>query len=210
MSNLKSASSNLLTCKVSSKNKKNLNLETKIPYLGIFGLQFNKNYYQTFNQHTRICETIKFYPKQTKKFGNKNTLFGFLARMLKNFGHISNKRPPNCVIAKFCAKCRILKFGTKKCLILVSWEAILKNHCHIWNQHPRIWVSAKFCIETKTPKFAIKNALFGYFWARNFKHYCHIWNQHLWICLIVTFCVETKMPKFGTKNALFGCFRARI
>ena len=103
----------------------------KIPYLGIFGLQFNKNYYQTFNQHTRICETIKFHPKQKKKFGTKNTLFGSLARMLKNFGHISNKRPPNCVIAKFCAKFRILKFETKKCLILVSWEAILKNHCHI-------------------------------------------------------------------------------
>ena len=96
-----------------------------------------KNYYQTFNQHTRICETIKLHPKQknnnkeTKKIGTKNTLFGSLPRMLKNFCHISNKCPPNCAIAKFCAKIRILKFGTKKCLILVSWEAILKYHCHI-------------------------------------------------------------------------------
>ena len=67
MSYLKSASSNLLTCNVSSKNKKTLNLGLKIPYLGIFGLQFNKNYYQTFNQYSRICETIKFHRKQTNK-----------------------------------------------------------------------------------------------------------------------------------------------
>ena len=38
----------------------------KIPYLDIFGLQFNKNYCQTFNQYTRICETIKFHQKQKK------------------------------------------------------------------------------------------------------------------------------------------------
>ena len=66
MSYLKLASSNLLTCNVSSKNKKTLNLGPKIPYLGIFGLQFNKNYYQIFNQYSRICETIKFHPKQQK------------------------------------------------------------------------------------------------------------------------------------------------
>ena len=113
MSNLKSASSNLLTCKVSSKNKKNLNLETKIPYLGIFGLQFNKNYYQIINQHTRICETIKFHPKRKKKIGSKNTLFRSLAGMLKNYCHISNQRPPNFLIVKFRAKIRILKFGIK-------------------------------------------------------------------------------------------------
>ena len=78
MTNLKSASSNLLTCKVSSKNKKILNLGPKIPYLGIFGLQFNKNYYQTFNQHTRICETIKFHPKRKKnRFGTTNAICVF-------------------------------------------------------------------------------------------------------------------------------------
>ena len=30
---------------------------------------------------------------------------------------ISNKRPPNCLIAKYRAKVRILKFGTKKALL---------------------------------------------------------------------------------------------
>ena len=66
MSYLKSVSSNLLTCKVSSKNQEILDLGPKISYLGIFGLQFVKNYYQIFNQHPRICEKIKFHPKQKK------------------------------------------------------------------------------------------------------------------------------------------------
>ena len=92
-------------------------MEPKIPYLGIFGLQFNKNYYQTFNQYTRICETIKFHPKQKKnKFGTKNALFGSLAGMLKNYCHIFNQRPPNRLIAKFCTNIGILKFGTKRAL----------------------------------------------------------------------------------------------
>ena len=117
MSNLKSASSNLLTCKVSSKNKKFLNFGPKIPYLGVLGMQFNKNYYQFFNQHTRICETLKVRPKRKKKkFGTKNPLFGSLAGMLKNYCHIFNQRPPNRLIAKFCTNIGILKFGTKRAL----------------------------------------------------------------------------------------------
>ena len=50
-------------CNVSSKNKKTLNLGRKIPYLGIFGVQFN---YQIFNQYSRICKTIKFRPKKLR------------------------------------------------------------------------------------------------------------------------------------------------
>ena len=98
----------------------------KIPYLGILGLQFNKNYYQVFNQHTRICETIKLHPTHTHththtqthtQIGNKNALFGSLAGILKNYCHISYKRPPNCLIGKFRAKVRIFVFGNKRCLI---------------------------------------------------------------------------------------------
>ena len=53
---LKSTFPNLLTCKVSSKNKKTLNL----------GLKFLFQH-QTFNQHPRICETKKFHPKRKKQ-----------------------------------------------------------------------------------------------------------------------------------------------
>ena len=45
------------------KIKKKINLGPKIPYLAIFGLQFNRNYYQIFNKHSRICETIKVHTK---------------------------------------------------------------------------------------------------------------------------------------------------
>ena len=67
MSYLKSASLNLLTCNLSFKSKKVLNLGPKILYLGSFGLQFNKDYYQIFNQHLRICETKTFRPEQQQK-----------------------------------------------------------------------------------------------------------------------------------------------
>ena len=74
MLNLKSVSSisNLLTRKVSSKNKKFLNLGPKIPYLGLFGLQF---YYQIFNRPTRICETIEVLSKTKKANLGPKTLY---------------------------------------------------------------------------------------------------------------------------------------
>ena len=50
-----------------SLTQKQKKLGPKILYLGIFGLQFNKDYYQIFNQHSRICETINFNPKQKNK-----------------------------------------------------------------------------------------------------------------------------------------------
>ena len=88
---LKPASSNLLTSKVLSKNKKALNLGPKILYLGIFGLQFNENYSQIFNQHPQICEIIKFHPKQKEIFlGPKMVYLGFSAGILKNHCHICN------------------------------------------------------------------------------------------------------------------------
>ena len=83
----------------------------------IFVLQFNKNYYQIFNQHPRLCETIKFHPKQKNIFlGAKMLYLGFWAGMLKNHCHICNQRPPIYLVAKFSAKIRILKFGTKNAL----------------------------------------------------------------------------------------------
>ena len=114
MSSWKSVSSNLLTCKVSSKNKETLDLGPKISYLGIFGLQFIKNYYQIFNQHPRICEKIKFHPKQKKIFlGPKMLYLGLWTRILENYCHICNQRPPIYLMAKFPTKTRILNLMPK-------------------------------------------------------------------------------------------------
>ena len=64
--------------------------------LYIFGLQFNKSYYQIFNQHLRICETINFHPKQKKnKLGTKKTLFGSLGWNVENLLSYLYSTPSN-------------------------------------------------------------------------------------------------------------------
>ena len=117
MSYLKSASSNLLTCNVSSKNKKTLNLGPKVPHLGIFELQFNKNYYQVFNQYSRIFETKKFHPKQQKiNIGPKVLHWVFGLECQKTIV-IFVINAPICLFGKFHSKIRIFKFGTKNALL---------------------------------------------------------------------------------------------
>ena len=62
MSYLKSVSSNLLTCKVSSKNKKTLNLGPKILLLGIFELEFKKQlllYLKSAASNLSICKVLR-------------------------------------------------------------------------------------------------------------------------------------------------------
>ena len=98
------------------QNKKTLNLSPKAPYLGIFGLQFNKNYCKIFKQHSQICEN-KVSSKTKKIFFRPKMLYLPLwAGMLKNYCHICNQRPPIYLMAKFRAKMRILKFGFKNAL----------------------------------------------------------------------------------------------
>ena len=97
------------------QNKKTLNLSPKAPYLGIFGLQFNKNYCKIFKQHSQICEN-KVSSKTKKIFFRPKMLYLPLwAGMLKNYCHICNQRPPIYLMAKFRAKMRILK-GFKNAL----------------------------------------------------------------------------------------------
>ena len=42
----------------------------------------------------------------------------------KNYCHICNQHRLICLIAKFCAKIRILKFGTKNALFGCFWTEI--------------------------------------------------------------------------------------
>ena len=119
----KSESSNLTCCKVWWKNKnpeisdqkcliwvflgwnlkktvvifeilqKCLNLGPKMRDSGNFGLQFEKNYCQIWNQHPRICLIAKYHEiVRMPKFGIKSTKFGYFgARILKNDCHIWNQ-----------------------------------------------------------------------------------------------------------------------
>ena len=152
------------------KKWKCLNLGPKMPYLGIFGLEFEKNI------------------------------------------HIWNKRPWICLVAKFGAKLKILKFGIKNTWFRSFWTGIWKQYCHISNQHPRICLYTKCREKVKMPKFGTKRylPLFGYFWVKILKKYCHIWNQHPWICLIGKFCEKKKCQNLGTKMPYLGFFEPEI
>ena len=130
---LKSASSNLLICKISSKNKKKIKLVTKISILETFKT-FNQTY-ETFNQHPRIWETINFHSKQKNRLGTKKALFAlsskcviwvFWAAISKSHCHICNQHPRICLIASLGQKIKILKIWEQKCQISVFWGWDLK------------------------------------------------------------------------------------
>ena len=187
-----------------------MNLGPKIPYLVIFRLQFNKNYYQIFNRYSGSFVLWKFHPKQKNnyfvqklEFLNLEPKMPYLG-VLKNYFLFRNQRPRICLTAKFSVETKILKFGTKNAFFRYFWTGIWKQYRHVWYQHPRICLISKFREKVKMPKFGTKNVLFRYFWAEIWKQYCHIWNQHPQICPVAKFQEKTKMTKFGTKNALFG------
>ena len=74
-----------------------------MPYLGIFELEFLKNYCHIWNERPRICLTANFHKKiQMSKFGTKNASFGhFWVRIWKNYRHVWNQHARICLITKF-------------------------------------------------------------------------------------------------------------
>ena len=102
------------------KGKKK-NLISKLPYLGILGLEFEKNFCHIWNQHPRLCQTAKFHVKQKiLKFGTKNTLFAYLdtfrQEVEKNYCHTWNQH------------------------LRICENAMLKGQNKLWDQNYLIWV----------------------------------------------------------------------
>ena len=89
--------------------------------------------------------------------------------MLKeNYRHIWNQLPWICLVAKFGAKLKILKFGTTNTWFCYFWVRILKKYYYIMKSStPSILPNCK--ILQKISTFGTTNALFGYFWAGIFK-----------------------------------------
>ena len=229
---LKSASSNLLTCKVLFKNKITLKLGPKIPHLGIFGLQFNQKYYQVFNQHPQISATINFHSKPKKiNLWTKKLYLCLLAWKLKNNCHVCNQHSPIFLIAKFHVKIIILKFRTKNALFRWFGQQFWKIIVIFAISALEFVLMQSLVQKLNILKFETKHPLFGIFWVEIWKWYCY----KCLICVFLTkkascwyFCVrifkkllpdlksvpsslsnkkfgeKTKMPKFGTKNAWFG------
>ena len=113
LSYLKSAPSNLSNCKISQRNKmpkfgtkKSIfgYFWPRMPYLGIFGLEFLKDYCQTSTQHPWICQIAKHREVMKRnKFGTKSALLRYFpAKIFKNFCYIWNPCFRISVIAKSC------------------------------------------------------------------------------------------------------------
>ena len=66
------------------------------------------------------------------KFGIKNALFEsiFGLEFYTNYCHILNQDTGICLIAKFCGKIKMPKFGTKNAFGYF-WARISKKYCHI-------------------------------------------------------------------------------
>ena len=84
-------------------------------------------------------------------FGTKNVLFEhFWDGILRNYCHIWNQGPRICLIVKFHAKIKILKFGTRNAYLGVlgsNFEKLLSHlklapsnlsYCKVWwkNKNP--------------------------------------------------------------------------
>ena len=45
---------------------------------------------------------------------------------------------------KFCERVKVLKFGSKKCLIMIFLDYNFKNYSDIWRHHPQIFQTWAF------------------------------------------------------------------
>ena len=150
----------------------------------------------------------KVSSKTQKKLRTKNALLGLWAGMFKNYCHICNQRPPICLIAKFRAKIRILKFGTKNALFECFGQQFWKTIVIFAISALEFALLQSLVQKIKNLKFGTKNARFPYFGAGIWNYYCRIWNQCPRICLIVKFGAKIKILRFGTKNVSFRYFWA--
>ena len=67
------------------------------------------------------------------KFGTKNALVGyFWATILKNYCDIWNKQSQICLVAKFCEKTKMAKFGSKNAPYLGIFILKLKKNIVIF------------------------------------------------------------------------------
>ena len=178
------------------KWKKTLNLRLKIPYVGylsIFRWKFSKDQFLISNLEFKKLWT--FTQNEKNKLGTKKTLFGFWTGMLKNYCHICNQRPPIFLIANFCARIRILKFGTKnasfECFgqqfrkIIVIFAVSFLEFASLQSLMQKIEIL----------KFGTKSVRFPSFRAGIWKCYCHIRKQPPRICLDVKFGAKIKIVK---------------
>ena len=127
----------------------------------------------------------------------------------KKYCHIWNQCLLICLVAKFGAKLKFLKFGIKYTWFgwaFFDWN--LKTILSYLKSSPRIGLTAKCREIIKMDKFGTKNASFCYFWGRIFKKlfsYC-ISKQHPKIGQFAKFCEKTIMSKKWDPKCLIWVF----
>ena len=179
----------------------------KIPYLGIFGLQFNKNYYQVFNQRTRIRKTIKFHPKRKKiNLGPKMLYLGLWLECWKTIVIFLINGLQIVQLQSFVQKLEFLNLEPKNALFKCFGQRFWKIIVILEISTLDFVLLQSFVQKIKILKFETKNVRFLYFGTWIWKYCCHIWNQRPQICLAAKFGGKIKILKFGAKNAWFGYF----
>ena len=136
------------------RKNKNLKFGPKKPFLNISDWNLEKLMLYLKSTPSNLSKYQKSSKTTTIKATTKNmteiALFGyFWGRILENYNYIWNQHPQICLLAKFCEKTKIPKFGTKNAFFSYFWARIFKNYGHIWNQHPQIYLIAKFCEKNK-------------------------------------------------------------
>ena len=134
--------------------------------------------------------------------------------MLKKYCHISNQYPPNCLIAKFRTKFRILKFGTKNTLFGCFGQQFWKTIVIFENSTLEFDLLQSFVQKKKKKKknlkFGAKNAKCPDFRAGIWIYYCHIWNQRPRICLAAKIGAKIKPLNSGPKMPHLGIFGPEV
>ena len=110
------------------RKRKYLNLETKMPYLGSFWLEFSKNYRHIWNQYPEISLIREFSTKQKCiNLELKMPYLGISALEFEKLLSYWNQHPRIYLISKSREKIKMHKFGTKNALFRYFWARFFKK-----------------------------------------------------------------------------------
>ena len=131
----------------SRKTKKTLVWGQNTYYLDTFRLEFGQIYCQIF-QNAKFCVKVKIF-----KFWTKYALFGFFGKQfLKTIVIFEISALGICLIRKFGAKIKILKFGIKEISYLSIFGLEFDNNIvifevsTIWLALLKVWVPTGFSL----------------------------------------------------------------
>ena len=98
----------------------------RIPYLGLFGREFLKNYCHIWNQHPQICLIANFMKEQKCLIlGPKMPDIGNLGLDWKQYCHVWNQDPRICLTTNVRGKIKMPKFETKTTYLGIFYQKYL-------------------------------------------------------------------------------------